>query len=135
EANLDPSLEKKEDNKKAKAPGMKYTHYSPNADVYIVSGNSEDVVQKINDLVQKNENNGLKTGVMCLNKNYEKYNGLVISLGENLEEVGSNLFSTLIEMDKNKIDIIYSEEFPVSGVGRAIMNRLLKSAGYKIIRA
>lgn len=135
EVNLDPSLERKEDNKKAKAPGMKYTHYSPNADVYIVSGSSEDVVQKINDLVQKNENNGLKTGVMCLNKNYEKYNGLVISLGENLEEVGSNLFSTLIEMDKNKIDIIYSEEFPVSGVGRAIMNRLLKSAGYKIIRA
>ena len=39
------------------------------------------------------------------------------------------------KMDKNKIDIIYSEEFPVSGVGRAIMNRLLKSAGYKIIRA
>ena len=38
EVNLDPSLEKKEDNKKAKAPGMKYTHYSPNADVYIVSG-------------------------------------------------------------------------------------------------
>ena len=72
---------------------------------------------------------------MCLNKNYEKYNGLVISLGETLEEVGSNLFSTLIEMDKNKIDIIYSEEFPVSGVGRAIMNRLLKSAGYKIIKA
>ena len=35
---LDPSLEKKEDNKKAKAPGMKYTHYSPNAEVYIVSG-------------------------------------------------------------------------------------------------
>jgi len=36
-------------------------------------------------------------------------------------------------MDNNKVDIIYSEEFPNKGVGRAIMNRLLKSAGYKVI--
>ena len=40
----------KEDNKKAKAPGMKYTHYSPDADVYIVSGNEEETIEKINAL-------------------------------------------------------------------------------------
>ena len=51
---IDPSLEKKEDNKKAKAPGMKYTHYSPDADVYIVSGNIEDTISKINSLVVEN---------------------------------------------------------------------------------
>ena len=70
---------------------------------------------------------------MCLEENRSSYNGLSISLGSNLDEVGSNLFSTLIEMDNNKVDIIYSEEFPNKGVGRAIMNRLLKSAGYKVI--
>ena len=43
---IDPSLAKKEDNKKAKAPGMKYTHYSPDADVYIVSGNKEEYYKK-----------------------------------------------------------------------------------------
>ena len=130
---LDPSLEKKEDNKKAKAPGMKYTHYSPNADVYIVSGNRDDVVEFINKKIIENSHNNLKTGVMCLEENRSSYNGLSISLGSNLDEVGSNLFSTLIEMDNNKVDIIYSEEFPNKGVGRAIMNRLLKSAGYKVI--
>ena len=132
--NLDPSLEKKEDNKKAKAPGMKYTHYSPNADVYIVSGDEQSVVEKINNMYKENINNNLKTGVMCINKNIHKYEGLAIGLGNSLEEVGSNLFSALIEMDKHNIDIIYSEEFPNSGVGRAIMNRLLKSAGYKVIK-
>ena len=45
------------------------------------------------------------------------------------------LFDTLREMDKRNIDIVYSEEFPNIGVGQAIMNRLLKSAGYKIINA
>lgn len=132
---LDPSLAKKEDNKKAKAPGMKYTHYSPDADVFIVSGNKEDVFNKVNELILINNENGLKTGVMCLEKNKHKYNGEVISLGSTLEEVASNLFNVLREMDKLKVDIIYSEEFEIAGIGQAIMNRLLKSAGYKIIKA
>lgn len=131
---MDPSLEKKEDNKKAKAPGMKYTHYSPDAEVYIVSGNEENIENKINELVKINLEKGLKTGVMCLEKNKDKYDGEVISLGKNLDEVGSNLFDVLREMDKRNIDIVYSEEFPKVGVGEAIMNRLLKSAGYKIIQ-
>ena len=132
---IDPSLEKKEDNKKAKAPGMKYTHYSPDADVYIVSGNREDTISKINSLVVENNRRGLKTGVMCLEENKNSYKGEVVSLGSTLEEVGSNLFDVLRQMDKMNIDIVYSEEFPRNGVGQAIMNRLLKSAGYKTIKA
>lgn len=132
---IDPSLEKKEDNKKAKAPGMKYTHYSPDADVYIVSGNREDTISKINSLVVENNGRGLKTGVMCLEANKNRYKGEVVSLGSTLEEVGSNLFDVLRQMDKMNIDIVYSEEFPRNGVGQAIMNRLLKSAGYKTIKA
>nr|WP_288247761.1 L-threonylcarbamoyladenylate synthase [uncultured Romboutsia sp.] len=132
---IDPSLARKEDNDKAKAPGMKYTHYSPDADVYIVSGSEHAIVEKINSLVEENEERGLKTGVMCLEKNKDNYKGEVLSLGNTLEEVGSNLFDALRQMDKMNIDIVYSEEFPTDGVGQAIMNRLLKSAGYKTIKA
>ena len=131
---IDPSLAKKEDNIKAKSPGMKYTHYSPDAEVYIVSGNINNVIDRINSLVDKNESNGIKTGIMCLEQNKTKYKGEAISLGKDLEEVGSNLFDALREMDKRNINIVYSEEFPNTGVGQAIMNRLLKSAGYKIIK-
>jgi L-threonylcarbamoyladenylate synthase len=38
-------------------------------------------------------------------------------------------------MDKQNIDVVYSEEFESTGLGQAIMNRLLKSAGYKVIKA
>lgn len=130
---IDPSIEGKADIKKAKAPGMKYTHYSPNGDVYIVSGDEENVINKINSLIEEQEANNLKCGVICKNKNIDKYKGQVIGLGNNLEEVGSNLFNSLIEMDKKNIDVIYSEAFSNTGVGRAIMNRLMKSAGYKVI--
>jgi len=113
---------------------MKYTHYSPDADVYIVSGNKTATIEKINSLVEENETRGLKTGVMCLEKNKSYYKGEVLSLGNSLEEVGSNLFDALRQMDKMNVDIVYSEEFPTDGVGEAIMNRLLKSAGYKTIK-
>ena len=132
---MDPALEKKEDNIKAKAPGMKYKHYSPNAEVFIVSGKTDDVANKINELVDNNSKEGLKTVVMRLKDNKNKYNCDTIVLGENLEEVAMNLFSSLISADEKEYDIVYSEEFPNKGIGRAIMNRLLKSAGYKIIKA
>jgi L-threonylcarbamoyladenylate synthase len=132
---IDPSLENKEDVLKAKAPGMKYTHYSPNGDVFIVTGKEDLVIKKINNLIEENNKKDIKSGVMCLSKNKDKYEGEVIELGNTLEEVASNLFNVLIEMDNRKIDIIYTEAFPNDGVGRAIMNRLMKSAGYKFIKA
>lgn len=135
QVNIDPALEKKEDNIKAKAPGMKYKHYSPNADVYIVSGDRDNVINKVNELSDYNSTKGLKTAVMCLEENKDKYKCDTIVLGQNLEEVASNLFNALITADEKKYDIVYTQEFSNSGVGRAIMNRLLKSAGYKIIKA
>lgn len=135
QVNIDPALEKKEDNVKAKAPGMKYKHYSPNADVFIVSGKIDNVANKINELVDNNSKEGLNTVVMCLEKNKHKYNCDTIVLGKNLDEVAMNLFSSLISADEKEYDIVYSEEFPNIGIGKAIMNRLQKSAGYKIIKA
>ena len=132
---LDAALEKKEDNIKAKAPGMKYTHYSPNAEVYIVSGEQTNVIDKINTLIEENNDKNLKTCVICLKCNEKQYIGKTICLGETLEDVASNLFDALIQADEEKCDIIYSESFTNEGIGCAIMNRLLKSAGYKIIGA
>lgn len=132
---LDPALQNKNDNIKAKAPGMKYTHYSPNAEVYIVSGEREKVIQKINELTEHNNKKNLKTGVICLKSNKKRYIGKTICLGETLDEVASNLFDSLIQADKEGCNIVYSESFTNEGIGCAIMNRLLKSAGYKIIKA
>lgn len=132
--NIDPALENKSDNIKAKAPGMKYKHYSPNADVYIVSGDEKNVSKEINDRINENTKNGIKSVTMCLEKNKILYDGDTIVLGENLEEVAAHLFDSLIMADSKGYDVIYSESFPNEGLGRAIMNRLLKSAGYNVIQ-
>lgn len=136
EVNIDPSLTKKEDNIKAKAPGMKYKHYSPNAQVYIVKGEENNVITKMNELSKKNHAENKKTGIMCMSKDVDKFEcDYVVDLGKDYDEVAANLFDALIKMDEAKIDIVYSVCFESCGVGQAIMNRLLKSAAYRIIDA
>lgn len=134
QVNIDPALENKEDNIKAKAPGMKYKHYSPNADVFIVSGGEKEVAEKINALVLENNKNNIKSVILCMEEHKNLYKGDTIILGRDLQEVGSNLFDSLIMADKKGYDVVYTEAFENKGVGRAIMNRLLKSAGYKVIK-
>lgn len=129
---IDPAILEKNENIVARAPGMKYTHYAPNADVFIVKKDG-DYVDKINKLVDQKAKEGKKVGIMCINKNKDKYKGEVIGLGDDLNGVAYNLFKALREMDKKGVDIIYSEEFEKDGIGQAIMNRLTKAAGYKFV--
>lgn len=115
-----------------KAPGMKYKHYSPNAQVVLVKGECEKVVEHINTLTKEKKLQGLKTGVMTTDENEKMYNAdVVISLGKrkDTKQIASNLFKTLREFDDYSVDIVYSEVFSECGEGMAIMNRLKKAAG------
>lgn len=130
---IDPSILKKEDNINAKAPGMKYKHYSPNAEVYIVGGSLDERRLKINDLIEKNNKKGVKTAVLAMADEFEYYDTTVICLGNTIEEVCHNLYDSLIELDKLGIAIAYVQNFESKGMGTAVMNRLNKAAGYKIL--
>lgn len=136
-AQLDPSIMNKEDNVKAKAPGMKYTHYSPRADVYILDLKDDELAEKVDQLLLENETAGKKTGIMCMEQDVERFsekNIEVFSLGNTQEEAASRLFDGLIDLDNRDVDIIYSVAFEEKNIGVAIMNRLKKSAGYRIIK-
>ncbi|MEM0312995.1 MAG: Sua5 family C-terminal domain-containing protein, partial [Candidatus Bathyarchaeia archaeon] len=52
-----------------------------------------------------------------------------------LEEVARNLFRLLREFDAEGVDVIIAEGVPADGLGLAVMNRLRKASGYRIVRA
>lgn len=134
QVNLDPSLKNKDDNIRAKAPGMKYKHYSPQAQVYIVrAGDQEDFARRVDELCLDNAKKGLKTGVLTRSSDQHPYQAQVFDLGESDAEVAKNLFDSLISLDRESIDIAYVPYFEEKGLGVAIMNRLKKAAGYRII--
>ncbi|SHJ65358.1 L-threonylcarbamoyladenylate synthase [Paramaledivibacter caminithermalis] len=135
---VDPALQKSEGIEIVpKSPGMKYTHYSPNADVILISGKLNDVINNIKKIRANKENEGYKVGIMATDETKDKYEGgTIISVGSRskLESVAANLFKTLREFDKKNVDIILSETFEEKGLGQAIMNRLIKAAGYNVLR-
>ena len=120
-----------------KAPGMKYRHYAPKAELIIVEGASEDVISKINELTRENEAKGIRTGIIGTEETVGKYAlGLIKSMGTRNDElsISSHLYGILREFDESDAKVIYSESFKEGAMGSAIMNRLLKAAGHKIIQ-
>ena len=134
---IDPAiLQKPAADLKPKAPGMKYTHYSPKAEVILVKGETTAVVDEINRLAAEDMAHGLKTGVMATEETKNLYQAdIVLSLGsrERPEEIGANLFKFLRKFDFLGAERVYSEVFSEEGEGMAIMNRLNKAAGYCVI--
>ncbi|MFV0313766.1 MAG: L-threonylcarbamoyladenylate synthase [Anaerotignum sp.] len=135
---IDPAILKKpSDDMKPKAPGMKYTHYSPKAEVTLVRGATQEaVISKVNELCALDYAQGKKTGVMATDETKDFYEAdVVLSLGERdrFEQIGANLFKQLRKFDFLGIDCVYSEVFVEEGEGLAIMNRLNKAAGYRLI--
>lgn len=115
-----------------KSPGMKYTHYAPEAPLYLVKGDRAAFQQLINE--KKRE--GLSVGVLTTEENQSSYDAdVVLACGRRaaLETVAGNLYEALRQFNSKNVDIIFSEIFPSEGVGEAIMNRLLKAAGHKVI--
>lgn len=114
-----------------KCPGMKYKHYAPDAEVYVVEGDKSETSAKIKELLKENKNK--RTGVISLDKgNYLA--DKVLYAGCNNKEYANKLFDFLREFDKEKIDIVFAQFCYDDTYALAVKNRLYKSAANKIIR-
>ena len=135
---VDPAVYSLEEHIEAKAPGMKYRHYAPNAPLVLVEGTSEDVIKAINYAVKEKEKSGIKVGVIGTDESVQYYKASYVkSIGTRMDEnsIAQNLYSILREFDEEEVDYAFSESFSEEGIGLAIMNRLYKAAGYKRMQA
>ena len=136
EVRIDPGIIAADSTKKPKAPGMKYKHYAPKADLVLVEGEQEAVVAKINALVREKQAAGLKVGVVATDETESLYQAdYVVTIGARSDEdaIARHLYKILREFDDWNVDAIYSESFSTPRIGQAIMNRLMKAAGHQVI--
>lgn len=136
EVRMDRGLLKTNENVRPKAPGMKYRHYAPKADLSIVEGDIVRVVRTINEFAKEADARGEQIGIIATEETCSYYpKGIVKNIGSREEEetIAHNLYEVLREFDQCQVSAIYSEAFYTPRMGQAIMNRLLKAAGYKII--
>ncbi len=123
---------------KPRSPGMKYTHYSPKAEVMVVEGEKGKVVEFINSKANESKCRGLLVGILALDNTKGEYEAdKVLSVGDadKPETIAATLFAALREMDEAGVDIIFTQSIDEGGVGMAIRNRLFKAAGYNIFKA
>lgn len=131
-AEVDRGLIADDSSVRPKAPGMKYRHYAPKANLQIVEGPMEQVISYINRQCAASG----KAGVICTEETRRRYPaGDVKCIGSRKDElsIASHLFAILREFDEDHVEQIYSESFDTPGLGQAIMNRLLKAAGHQKI--
>ena len=133
---IDPGIIAADDMTKPKAPGMKYKHYAPKADMVIVDGEKEKVIEKISLLIEGEKKQGKKVAVIATEETKSFYKSeVVLSIGTREEEdsIAQHMYKILRDCDKLDVDVIYSESFKTPRIGQAIMNRLLKAAGHQVI--
>lgn len=106
-------------------PSNKFKHYSLNSkSIVVYSNNNEIMVSKISEIAS----NYTSPVILCSHSNVNKYNfKYVIDIGNNLEEIGKNIFAYLKQVDNISSDIIIIEGVKQEGIGIAIMDRLIKA--------
>ena len=119
---LDPGDGVAEDGFRPRSPGMKYRHYAPKADMLVVEGQRERVKAEIERLKGLNEKLGNSVGVLLFEE-------------KAFIEAAHDFFARLRDMDGEGVDLILAGAMSdTDGVGFAVMNRMLKSAGYNVVR-
>jgi L-threonylcarbamoyladenylate synthase len=110
------------------SPGMKYKHYSPKANVTIIDSSAEDFAKYFETNFSKN------TYAMIFDddKEFIKTNYLVY--GNTSEEQARNLFNVLRKFDDIGAKQVYARCPSLDGVGLAVYNRLLRAAGFEVIK-
>lgn len=125
---VEPSLEQQKIESTPKAPGMKYTHYAPEAPVYLIEANKEAIETAIAELKPEH-----KVALLAPESFKEIKADYYFSFGNahDLEQMSASLYDALRACDKTDATIILATATSKTGVGTAIMNRLEKAAGGK----
>ena len=129
---LDPSLERQLLQGEAPlAPGMKYKHYAPKADVILLQGSDDEILSFMQRAYQEEG-----VGVLCSDAQSKLLRGNnVISYGADYKDEARTLFACLREFDhRSDVKVIYAPQPHKDGIGLAVYNRLAKAAGFTVMK-
>lgn len=129
----DNLFKKVRENEKVESPGMKYKHYAPKTKCLLVE-TGVNQISKINDILISN-NNCCVLGFIEDKKYINVPENRFISMGSknNLQEISSNIFSSLRKVDRLNCDLAIIEGVEEKNLGLSIMNRLVRACENKII--
>lgn len=120
-----------------RSPGMKYSHYAPAAPLILVEGEPGAVVERVRQLARDYSGRGLRVGILACAETAGTYDStpvLVAGRRSDPVAVAAALYSLLRKFDSLSVDVILAEGIEPDGLGLAIMNRLRRAAGGRVVR-
>ncbi|MBQ8203020.1 MAG: threonylcarbamoyl-AMP synthase [Clostridia bacterium] len=120
-------LTEPEDKEKVSSPGMKYKHYAPKTNTYLIVSEREKFVNFVN--FKKN------SGAVCFDEEIGDIEIPAISYGNSSDEktLAKNVFSALRKADELGVNTLYIHAPSKTGVGLAVYNRLIRAAAFKVM--
>ncbi len=121
-------LEKLGEGETAASPGMKYKHYAPKAKVTLVKGSRERYADFVNSRA------GEGVFALCFDEDAPALRVKTVCYGscDSGEEQARRLFDALRELDDLGAETVWAHSPNIEGVGLAVYNRLVRSAGFDI---
>lgn len=113
------------------SPGMKYKHYAPRAKVVIINGSREQYINYVNAHGDSN------VAALCYDEDAADIAVSTVTYGSELDstEQATMLFDALRKCDElDGINLVYARCPSQDGVGLAVYNRLLRAAGFDMIK-
>lgn len=121
-----------------RSPGMKYTHYAPAAPLFLIETGPESTAGLLQREVTRALAAGKSVGAIVSAETAPLLPAPVITAvygpQGGADIIAANLYNALRSFDEQAVDVIYAEGITEQGLGLAVMNRLRKASGYRIIR-
>lgn len=120
-------LEKPAENAKVASPGMKYKHYAPKADVYMVDASAEDYAAFLHTHSE--------AAALCFNEDVPYLKNRCVPYGSAADSLSQahGLFTSLHHLDEIGAKTVYARMPRKSGVGLAVYNRLIRACAFRIV--
>ncbi len=112
---------------------MKHRHYAPKTKCQLIySKDDQDLIFEMNKRIKKYRGDVVVIGFTEHKRDIVVSESRFIDVGskDNLEGFAKNIYSILRRADHIKAQIILIEGVEISGLGVAIMNRLLRTCEY-----
>ena len=126
---IDPGIIAADDTRKPKAPGMKYKHYAPKADVTLLDGTFEQFKAYVDAHADQNPS------CLCFTGEAEKLGVPCVEYGREGDgaDQAKHIFRSLRALDEQGDAVVYARCPRKDGLSMAVYNRLIRAAAFRVI--